>query len=79
MDKSWTWWRVPVIPATTVKVKWEDQIQANLDKKQVPSSKITSAKRTRGVAQVVEHLFSKCEALNSNPNTTKKTQKFFIQ
>jgi hypothetical protein len=25
-----------------------------------------------GVAQVVEHLFSKCEALSSNPSATNK-------
>jgi hypothetical protein len=28
-----------------------------------------------GVAQVVENLYSKCEALSSNPSTTKKQQK----
>jgi hypothetical protein len=28
--------------------------------------------KTSGVAQVVEHLPSQCEALSSNPTTTKK-------
>jgi hypothetical protein len=28
-----------------------------------------------GVSKVVEHLSSKCEALSSNPNTTKKKTK----
>jgi hypothetical protein len=28
-----------------------------------------------GVSEVVEHLSSKCEALRSNPNTTKKKTK----
>jgi hypothetical protein len=32
-------------------------------------------KGVSGVAQVVEHLFSKCEALNSISSTTKKIKK----
>jgi hypothetical protein len=31
--------------------------------------------RNGGVAQVVEHLLSKCEALSSNPSTKKKRRK----
>jgi hypothetical protein len=42
------------------------------------TSKITRTKRTGGVAQVLEHLPKKCEALSSNPNTTKKTHHFSI-
>jgi hypothetical protein len=32
-----------------------------------------------GVAQVVEHLCSKCEALNSNPSPIKKKSKINIR
>jgi hypothetical protein len=39
---------------------------------QDPISKIARVKRTGRVAQVVEHLPSKCEALNSNPSTAKR-------
>jgi hypothetical protein len=35
-------------------------------------SKIIRAKWAGGMSQVVEHLPTKCEALSSNPNTTKK-------
>jgi hypothetical protein len=34
--------------------------------------KITRPKWTGGVAEVVEHLFCKCEALSSNSSLTKK-------
>jgi hypothetical protein len=37
-----------------------------------PNLKNTHKKRTDGVAQVVEHLASKHEALSSNPNIAKK-------
>jgi hypothetical protein len=39
-----------------------------------PSKYITSLMGW-GMAQVVDHLPSKCEALNSNPSTTKKKKK----
>jgi hypothetical protein len=32
-------------------------------------------KRAGGVTQVVEHLFSKCEALSLNPISAKKTKR----
>jgi hypothetical protein len=44
----------------------------DLFKKLDPISKITRAKRAGGVAQAVEPLPSKHEALNSSPSTTKK-------
>jgi hypothetical protein len=47
--------------------------QANTS--QDPMSKITRAKRTRGVAQVVECLLCKCKALSTNPSPTKKKRK----
>jgi hypothetical protein len=37
-------------------------------------SKITRAKWTRGVTQVMEHLLCKREALSSNSSPTKKQQ-----
>jgi hypothetical protein len=37
-----------------------------------PISKITRAKWTGGMAQAVERLVCKCEALSSNPNTKRK-------
>jgi hypothetical protein len=39
------------------------------------SQKYLTQKRTDRVAQVVEHLPSKPDALNSDPNTTKKKKK----
>jgi hypothetical protein len=36
--------------------------------------KYTTRNRAGGVAEVVEHLPSKCEALNSNPSTAKNKQ-----
>jgi hypothetical protein len=48
-------------------------IQASLGKKWDPFSKITRAKMAGGVAQVIEHLPSKCEVLSSNfSNANKK-------
>jgi hypothetical protein len=47
-------------------------VQADLGKKARPYLKLTRAKRAGGVAQAAEHLPSKFEALNSNPNTTNK-------
>jgi hypothetical protein len=44
-------------------------------KKRDPISKITRAKRVRGMAQVIKCLPSKCEALSSNRNTDKKKKK----
>jgi isocitrate/isopropylmalate dehydrogenase len=44
---------------------------ARLNKK-----KITIAKKSRGVAQLVEFLTSKCEDLNSNYSTTTHTSLF---
>jgi hypothetical protein len=37
-----------------------------------PISKITTAKWTRSVTQVIEHLLCKCESLSSNSSPTKK-------
>jgi hypothetical protein len=35
----------------------------------------TNAKRTGGLAQVIEHLISKCKGLSSNPSTSKNKKK----
>jgi hypothetical protein len=48
----------PLIQATTGSIN-RRIIQVDPEKKQDPISKITKAKRARGVAQVVEHLPSK--------------------
>jgi hypothetical protein len=40
-----------------------------------PYLKITNVKRAGRVSQVVEHLLSKYNALNSIPSTTKKKKK----
>jgi hypothetical protein len=39
------------------------------------SQEYSAQNRTGRVAQVVEHLPSKCEALSSNPRTSKKKKK----
>jgi hypothetical protein len=44
-------------------------VQNGLSKKQDPISKIIRTKRARGIAQVIEHLAHKLQALSSNPNT----------
>jgi hypothetical protein len=41
-------------------------------KKLDPIRKITKAKRAGGMAQMVEHLPSKSEALNSNPSSASQ-------
>jgi hypothetical protein len=65
---------MPVIPAT-----WETEIGRIMvpgEPRQIvsetPIPKITRAKWTRGVAQVVENLLCKCETLISNPSPEKK-------
>jgi predicted transposase YdaD len=50
-------------------------VQDDLSKKQDSISKITRAKRTGDMAQVVECLLSKREVLSSNPNITTKEKK----
>jgi hypothetical protein len=46
--------------------------QANLSKKQVPASKITTANRIGGIAKAVEHVPSKYKALSLNPSAPRK-------
>jgi hypothetical protein len=50
-------------------------VQAGLGKKQEPISKITSAKRTRVMAQAVESLPHNCETLSSTLSIKKKKKK----
>jgi hypothetical protein len=47
-------------------------MQAGLDQKQDPISKITRAKRAGGGAQAAKHLPSKHKVLSFNPSTTLK-------
>jgi hypothetical protein len=72
MEKSWMWWYTPVIPATQGSVKYEDH---GSGKKWDAISKITRAKKARGVAQMIECLPSKCEEPSSNLSTGKKQRK----
>jgi hypothetical protein len=65
---SWVWWHMSVMLAMAGNIKEE----VDLGKKQDPVSKITKAKRSGDVAQVVKPLSSKCKTLSSNPSTTKK-------
>jgi hypothetical protein len=46
-------------------------VQTSLGKKRDPHLQNNQSKRAGGVAQVVEHLPSKCKALSSNPKTKK--------
>jgi hypothetical protein len=62
----------PIIPAMIGSIKWGITVQAILGKKCDPISRITRVKWTEGVAQAVECLLCTCEALNSNPSSTKK-------
>jgi hypothetical protein len=43
------------------------------------SQKCLTQKRAVGVAQVIEYLCSKCEALSSNPSITKQRERFQIK
>jgi hypothetical protein len=47
-------------------------VKATLGKKEDSIAKITRAKRDGGMAQAVAFMPSKCDALNSNPNTANK-------
>jgi hypothetical protein len=44
-----------------------------------PISKITTAKWTGDVTQVVQHLLCKCKALSSSPRPTKKKKRLWIE
>jgi hypothetical protein len=53
-------------------------VQASLNRKQDPISKVTTAKRVGGMTQVIENLPSKNEALSSNLTTTGKKKCHFV-
>jgi hypothetical protein len=56
-------------------VKWEicgPGCLGKKEKKRYPISKITRGKKVEDMAQVIEHLPTKGETLNSNPCTIKK-------
>jgi hypothetical protein len=56
-------------------LNWNIIVQAGLGERQDPMSKITRAKRVGGMAQSVQHLPSKCKALNSNSSTANAPKK----
>jgi hypothetical protein len=61
---SWARWLTHVIPYVRVQGwPWAKSFRLYLKK--------TKAKMVEGMAQVVECLLNKCEALNSNPSTAK--------
>jgi hypothetical protein len=51
------------------------QAQPGQNVQEIPSPKITRAKWSGDVAQAIEHLLCKCEALSSNHSPTKKKKK----
>jgi hypothetical protein len=59
---------MPVILAVWEAEIWQSAVRG-------PISKITRAKWTGDVAQVVKCLLCKYEAINSNPGTTKKKKR----
>jgi hypothetical protein len=68
--KSQGRWLMPTILTT-----WDFKIASLAISYRNPISKISRAKWTGGVAQAVEYLFCKHEALGSNPRPTKKCKK----
>jgi hypothetical protein len=61
------WLHVPVTPAMAGSILNRNiVVQTSLSKKQDLVSKINKAERAGGVAQAVDRLPSKCEALSSN-------------
>jgi hypothetical protein len=59
-------------PATWEAEIWRLQFQASLGIRETPSPKQSW---TGSMAQAVERLICKCEALSSNPNPTKRGKK----
>jgi hypothetical protein len=68
---GWPWWLTPVILATQEE-KQEDNGLRSARQAQDPVWKQTKAKRTGGMAQVVQCLPSKFKALSSAPSTAKE-------
>jgi hypothetical protein len=66
---------MPANLATAGSTNRKIELQAGLDVKRDPISKITKAKRAGDMVQALQHLPSKCEVLSSNSSTTKKKKK----
>jgi hypothetical protein len=72
--ESWVQELMAVIPATWGAVIWRRKVQSQPSQvRETPISKITRAKWTGGVAQVVEYLPCKSKALSSKPRPRGKT------
>jgi hypothetical protein len=64
-------------PSYTGSINRRIEVQVSLGETRDPIRKIMKAKRSGSVAQVVEHLLSKCKALNSN--TVKMLTSFYTE
>jgi hypothetical protein len=70
-DATGSWWLMPIILDTCeTEIRWT--MVQGLPRQMGPISKITRAKWTGGVVQVIECLLCKSNALSSNPSLAKK-------
>jgi hypothetical protein len=74
-SNSWEWGCAPAIPATRGSTKRRNAVQACPGIKWDQTAKITKTKRAERVAQMVQHLHSKSEALSSTSSTVKKKRR----
>jgi hypothetical protein len=73
---GWAQWLTPVIPATQGSTYRKIVVQDSLGIKQNPVPKVTNAKQTGRVAQMVECLPSKCKVLSSVPGARGRNSKY---
>jgi hypothetical protein len=74
--ESQVWWCTLIIPATQEAEIGGSRDRNSLDKlSETLSQKQNKNKSGKGLAQVIEHLFSKLKDLCSMPHTAKKKKK----